>query len=41
MLLDYFHPPLAGARKWTSVLIGWASRLAAQLNEILPEGVVR
>jgi Protein of unknown function (DUF4058) len=36
-LLDHFQPPLAPARKWRSFHSAWASTIAQQLNEVLPE----
>ena len=36
-LLDHFQPPLAPARKWGSFHSAWASTIAQQLNEVLPE----
>ncbi len=36
-LLDHFHPPLHGPRRWEGFLNGWAALIAAQLNQgILP-----
>src|SRR5262249_5906696 len=31
-LLDHFHPPLRGTRKWEGVYSTWTSSLAAPLN---------
>ena len=36
-LLDHFHPPLRGPRRWEGFHHGWASQIAEQLNqEVLP-----
>lgn len=36
-LLDHFHPPLRGPRRWEGFHHGWASQIAEQLNrDILP-----
>lgn len=37
-LLDHFHPPLHGPRRWEGFLHDWATFLAKQLNGILPPG---
>src|SRR5438876_960865 len=37
-LLDHFRPPLAAQHHWESFHSNWATRLADQLNERLPEG---
>src|SRR5262249_29137807 len=37
-LLDHFHPPLHGPRRWEGFHHAWATFIAAQLNETLPEG---
>ncbi|MCI0620718.1 MAG: DUF4058 family protein [Acidobacteria bacterium] len=37
-LFDHFHPPLSIRRHWHSFHNGWASNLAAALNQHLPEG---
>jgi hypothetical protein len=37
-LLDHFHPPLESRHHWDSFHSNWATRLADQLNERLPEG---
>ena len=37
-LLDHFHPPLDTRHHWESFHSNWATRLADQLNERLPEG---
>jgi hypothetical protein len=37
-LLDHFHPPLRGPRRWEGFHHGWASQIAEHLNqELLPE----
>jgi hypothetical protein len=36
-LRDHFHPPLSQRRHWHAFHNGWASSLAAALNECLPE----
>lgn len=38
MLLDHFHPPLKGRRHWTGFHSAWATRLAIDLNDQLPDG---
>lgn len=38
MLRDHFHPPLSRRRPWHALHHGWATAIAAQLNERLPEG---
>ena len=38
MLQDHFHPPLSVYRHWHSFHNAWATYLASQLNEKLPEG---
>src|SRR5262245_9187005 len=36
-LLDHFHPPLRGTRRWEGFHSGWANTIALQLNrDILP-----
>src|SRR5690242_10586791 len=36
-LLDHFHPPLHGPRRWEGFHHAWATYIAAQLNqEVLP-----
>ena len=36
-LLDYFHPPLHGPRRWEGFYHAWAASIARQLNEdVLP-----
>ncbi len=37
-LLDHFRPPLSLRRHWHAFHSAWATYLAAQLNERLPEG---
>src|SRR5262249_41444235 len=38
-LLDHFHPPLHGPRRWEGFHHSWATFIAQQLNqEALPEG---
>src|SRR5207253_1543415 len=37
-LHDHFHPPLSLRRNWHSFHSAWATYLAADLNEHLPEG---
>jgi hypothetical protein len=37
-LLDHFHPPLSEERSWESFHAAWASALADDLNQRLPEG---
>src|SRR6266571_3147573 len=38
-LLDHFHPPLHGPRRWEGFHHAWATFIAAQLNqETLPQG---
>src|SRR5437764_764904 len=38
-LLDHFHPPLHGPRRWEGFHHAWATFIAAQLNqETLPPG---
>jgi hypothetical protein len=38
-LLDHFHPPLHGPRRWEGFHSTWASQIAEQLNqELLPPG---
>ncbi len=36
-LHDHFHAPLRGRRSWTSFHATWATYLAEDLNELLPE----
>ena len=36
-LLDHFHPPLHGPRRWEGFQHSWATFIAKQLNEILPQ----
>jgi len=38
MLLDHFHPPIFNQRHWTGFHSAWATALAADLNQSLPEG---
>src|SRR5436190_1246824 len=35
-LLDHFHPPLFGRRRWESLHAQWATALSNSLNERLP-----
>src|SRR5689334_23967528 len=35
-LLDHFHPPLHGPRRWEGFHHAWATVIAQQLNELLP-----
>lgn len=35
-LLDHFHPPLHGPRRWEGFHHAWATMIAQQLNEVLP-----
>lgn len=35
-LLDHFHPPLHGPRRWEGFHHSWAAVIAHQLNEVLP-----
>lgn len=37
-LLDHFHPPLKGHRHWHSFHNAWATHIALDLNQHLPEG---
>lgn len=38
-LLDHFHPPLHGPRRWEGFHHAWATSIAHQLNQdVLPEG---
>jgi hypothetical protein len=37
-LLDHFRPPLSARRPWTGFHGNWATRIAARLNRMLPEG---
>lgn len=37
-LLDHFHPPLKGHRHWHSFHNAWATHIASELNQQLPEG---
>jgi hypothetical protein len=38
-LLDHFHPPLRGPRRWEGFHHAWAANIAQHLNrEVLPEG---
>jgi hypothetical protein len=37
-LLDHFHPPLSTRRHWHSFHNAWATYLADDLNQLLPEG---
>ena len=38
-LLDHFHPPLHGPRRWEGFHHSWAAFIAQQLNrDVLPEG---
>src|SRR4051794_37916970 len=36
-LLDHFHPPLHGPRRWEGFHHAWATFIAQQLNETLPK----
>lgn len=36
-LLDHFHPPLSERRHWTAFHSAWATYIAADLNQHLPE----
>ncbi|HET6881561.1 MAG TPA: DUF4058 family protein [Pirellulales bacterium] len=36
-LLDHFHPPLHGPRRWEGFHHSWATVIAHQLNELLPD----
>ena len=38
MLRDHFHPPLNARRGWRGFHSHWASRIAASLNRVLPDG---
>lgn len=38
VLLDHFHPPLKGRRHWHSFHNAWATLIATELNQHLPEG---
>ena len=40
-LLDHFRPPLDAKHHWESFHSNWATRLADQLNERLPEGLLK
>ena len=35
-LLDHFHPPLHGPRRWEGFHHSWATTIAHQLNDVLP-----
>jgi hypothetical protein len=35
-LLDHFHPPLRGQRRWEGFFHSWATTIAHRLNELLP-----
>jgi hypothetical protein len=35
-LLDHFHPPLHGPRRWEGFHHAWATVIAQQLNQLLP-----
>lgn len=35
-LLDHFHPPLHGPRRWEGFHHAWATSIAYHLNELLP-----
>ena len=35
-LLDHFHPPLHGPRRWESFHNNWATYISVQLNRTLP-----
>jgi hypothetical protein len=37
-LLDHFHPPLHGPRRWEGFHHSWATFIAQQLNQTLPAG---
>ena len=37
-LLDHFQPPLSTRRHWHAFHNAWATSLAADLNQRLPEG---
>jgi hypothetical protein len=38
-LLDHFHPPLHGPRRWEGFHLAWATVIAQQLNrDVLPSG---
>jgi Protein of unknown function (DUF4058) len=37
-LLDHFHPPLHGPRRWEGFHHAWATVIAQHLNEALPPG---
>ncbi len=37
-LLDHFHPPLNMRRHWHAFHNAWATYLASDLNQRLPEG---
>lgn len=38
-LLDHFHPPLHGPRRWEGFPHAWATLIAQQLNQVtLPPG---
>ncbi len=39
-LLDHFRPPLRDRRPWTGFHGNWATRIAARLNRMLPDGWV-
>ena len=36
-LLDHFHPPLHGPRRWEGFHHSWATYIAEQLNQALPK----
>jgi hypothetical protein len=36
-LLDHFHPPLHGPRRWEGFHHAWCTYIAQQLNDILPD----
>ena len=38
MLRDHFHPPLSRRRPWHALHHGWATAIAAHLNDRLPPG---
>lgn len=38
MLRDHFHPPLSRRRPWHATHHAWATAIAADLNERLPDG---
>ncbi|MBV8885144.1 MAG: DUF4058 family protein [Chroococcidiopsidaceae cyanobacterium CP_BM_RX_35] len=38
VLLDHFHPPLSARRHWHSFHNAWATYIASELNQRLPQG---